>query len=257
MALLRADVKLFIRQCSTCQQLKHLTRRLAGLLQPLSMPLGIWEDLSLDFITHLPKSHGYTVILVVVDHFTKGVHLGALPAQFTASKVATLFFDIVCKLHGIHRSLVSDRDQVFVSAFWRKLFKLSGTLLRLSTAYHPQTEVMNCVVEQYLCSFTHSRPSEWHQFLSLVEWSYNTSLHSSTGMTPYEATFGKPPSSIPDYVVGTSRNEVVDSLLTNRQIIHASLTQCLLKAQAAMKKYADAKHRDKEFTVCQWVYVKL
>jgi len=258
---MRDDVKLFVRQCSTCQQLKHLTRRPAGLLQPLPVPTGIWEDLSLDFITHLPKSHGYTVILVVVDRFTKGVHLGALPAQFTASKVATLFFDIVCKIHGFPHSLVSDRDPVFVSAFWRELFKLSGTLLRLSTAYHPQTdgqtEVMNRVVQQYLRSFTHSRPSEWYQFLGLAEWSYNTSLHSSTGITPYEATFGKPPPSIPDYVFGSSRNEAIDSLLTNRQLIHASLTRRLLKAQTDMKKYADAKRRDAEFTVGQWVYVKL
>lgn len=137
-----------------CQQNKNSSKRSTGLLQPLPLPTGVWEDLSMDFITHLPPSNGFTVIFVAVDRYSKGVHLGALPTSFTAFKVANLFLQIVCKLHGFPKSIVSDRDPIFLSNFWRELFRLSGTQLRLSTAYHPQsdgqTEVMNRVLEQYL-----------------------------------------------------------------------------------------------------------
>lgn len=117
----------------------------------------------MDFVTHLPASHGFTAVMVVVDHFSKSVHFGALPTQFTAFKVATLFMDTVCKLHGFPRNIISDRDPIFISSFWRELFKMTGTTLHVSTAYHSQTdgqtEVMNRTLEQYLCSFVHHQPA--------------------------------------------------------------------------------------------------
>ena len=83
----------------------------------------------------------------MVDRFSKGIHLGMLPTSHTASSVASLFVDIVVKIHGFPRSLVSDRDPLFVSQFWQALFRTSGTQLRLSSTYHPQsdghTEVLN------------------------------------------------------------------------------------------------------------------
>lgn len=118
---------------------------------PLPVPSRPWEDLSLDFIAGLPPFHGNTVLLVVVDRFSKGIHLGILPASHTALTVASLFVDIVVKLHGIPRSLVSDRDPLFVSRFWQELFRASGTQLRMGFAYHSQsdgqTEVLNRVIE--------------------------------------------------------------------------------------------------------------
>lgn len=100
------------------------------------------------------------IIMIVVDHFPKGAHLGSLPPHFTAQ----LFIDLVCKLHGFPRSLISDRDPIFVSKFWREPFKLCGTKLRMSTAYHPQSdgqsEVLNRVVEQYFRNFVHDKSTK-------------------------------------------------------------------------------------------------
>jgi len=258
---MRDDVKTFVTQCLICQTTKYETKRPTGLLQPLPLPTAIWEDLSLDFITGLPPSNGFTVILVVVDRFSKGAHFGALPTSFTAFKVASLFLNIICKYHGLPRSLVSDRDPIFISRFWRELFKLCGTKLRMSTSYHPetdgQTKVLNRVLEQYLRSFVHTKPNTWHQFLPLAEWSFNTAAHSSTGLSPFEIIYGKTPPSIPNYLFGSSTVEAVDSLLSSRTQTLNILHRKLQKAQEKMKFYADKKRRDHTFTIGDLVYVKL
>ena len=105
----------------------------------------------MDFIVGLPAYKGNTCILVVVDCFSKGLHLGMLPTHHTAYTVAMTFMEMVGKLHGMPRSIVSDRDPLFISKFWRELFALSGTRLCLSSAYHPQsdgqTEVANRIIE--------------------------------------------------------------------------------------------------------------
>lgn len=123
----------------------------------------------MDFITGHPPSNGLTVILVVVDRFSKVVHLGALPSHFTAYKVPELFVSMVCKHHGMPKSIVLDRDPIFISRFWSDLFRFSGTQLRMSSPYHPQTdgqtEVMNRTIEQYLRCFTHQKPSLWSKGL--------------------------------------------------------------------------------------------
>ena len=150
---------------------------------------------------------------------------------------------------------------MFLNTFWKELFRLSGTRLRLSMAYHPQsdgqTEVMNRVLEQYLRCFVSSQPSTWFRYLSLAEWSYNTLLHSSSGLTPFEVIYAKPPPAIPHYIPGSTNNEAVESLVTSRQAIHVKLLKTLQKAQDSMKKYADTKREEVTFSEGQWVYVKL
>lgn len=100
----------------------------------------------MDFIAALPLSHGFSVIMVVVDRLTKCAHFGALPGAFNASKVADLFTSMVVKLHGFPSSIITDRDKVFMSKFWQKLFEISGTTLKHNSAYHPQTDGQSEVV---------------------------------------------------------------------------------------------------------------
>lgn len=152
---------------------------------------------------------------------------------------------MICKLHGFPQSLVSDRDPIFVSRFWRELFTICGTKLRISTLYHPeingQTEVLSRTLEQYLCCFVHDAPTKWFQYHSLAEWCYNTFVHSSTRITPFEPTYGKPPPSIPHYLLGSSSVDVVDYLMSSRHDLWTSLKNRLLKVQRTMKAQADAK----------------
>lgn len=104
----------------------------------------------MDFITGLPPSRGFIVVLMVVDRLTNSAHFGPLSSQFTALKTTDLFADMVVKLHGFPSFIISDRDPIFISQFWQKLFKLGGTSLRHSTAYHPQTDDQSEVVNRRL-----------------------------------------------------------------------------------------------------------
>ena len=93
--------------------------------------------------------------------------------------------------------------------------------------------------------------------MALAEWCYNTSLHSSTGSTPFEIIYGKPPPVAHDYLPNTTNNEAAQTLLESRQALHSRLKKKLQKAQLTMKHYADAKRDDVSFSVGQWVYVRL
>ena len=134
---MRRTVKEFLQHCDICQRYKVDNMRPAGLLQPLPIPQQMWTDVSMDFIEGLPSSNGYTVIMVVVDRLTKYAHFMPLKHPFTAIILAKAFVSNVVRLHGIPTSIVSDRDKVFISSFWRTLFQLQGTKLCMSSSYHP------------------------------------------------------------------------------------------------------------------------
>jgi hypothetical protein len=120
-------VETFVKQCGICQQAKHTNTVPAGLLQPLATPAGAWQDITMDFIEGLPKSEGFSVLLVVVDKFTKFAHFIPLKHPYTAQTVAKAVFEQVVRLHGLPCSIVSDRDRVFTSNFWTELFGIVGT----------------------------------------------------------------------------------------------------------------------------------
>lgn len=124
------DVKKIIQECEVCQRCKDEQVAYPGLLQPLPVPERAWEHISMDFIESFPKSEGQDIILVVIDRYSKYAHFIALAHPFTASQIARVFMDTIYKLHGLPKSIVSDRDKVFLSNFW----------ICFSSAYHPQTD---------------------------------------------------------------------------------------------------------------------
>ena len=258
---MRQHVKEFLQQCDVCQRYKTDCMQPAGLLQPLPIPAQIWTDVSMDFVEGLPSSNGYTVIMVVVDRLTKYAHFVALKHPFSAVSVAKEFVANVVRLHGIPNSIVSDRDKVFISAFWRTLFNLQGTKLCMSSSYHPQTdgqiEVVNRTLEQYLRCFAGDQPRKWVEWIPWAEFSYNTSIHSSTKMTPFEAVYGIPPPNLLTYIPGTSRVQAVDEYLRDRDTILHDLRHNLQMAQNRMKCQADQHRREVTFNVGDYVYLKL
>jgi hypothetical protein len=94
----------------------------------------------MDFVEGLPKSSRFDTNLMVVDKYTKYGHFIPLAHPFTATQIAQAFMENVCKLHGLPEGIISDRDKVFTSAFWRDLFKLTDTQLLVSSSYYPQID---------------------------------------------------------------------------------------------------------------------
>jgi hypothetical protein len=250
------DVKQFIKQCVVCQQNKYMPTKKPGLLQPLETPDRVWEEITMDFITHLPNSFGHTVIWVICDRLTKYVHFIGLPTRFTAKDIAMRFSTEICRLHGPPKSIVSDRDPLFLNNFWKELFRVQGTTLKYSSAYHPetdgQTEVVNRSLETYLRCFSSEHPRKWYKFLHLAEYWHNSTFHSSIKMSPFEALYGRSPPSVLDYVRGHSANSEVDQTLAQRQQLLNTLKENLKRSRKKMEDQANKREEIVPLNLGTW-----
>jgi hypothetical protein len=162
---MKRAVQDLVWECVVYQSNKSEHLLPAGLLLPLPVPQGVWTDIALDFVEALSRVWGKSVILTVLDRFSKYCHFIPLAHPYSAKSVAQVFFTDIVRLHGIPQSIVSDHDTVFNSSFWRELMRLSGTKLQTTTAFHPQpdgqSESANRVIIMYLRCFTGDRTHDW------------------------------------------------------------------------------------------------
>lgn len=118
------------------------------------------------------------------------------------------------RLHGLSTSIVSDRDPVFVSHFRRELFKLLGTQLKLSSAYHlesdGQTKVVNRCLKTYVRCFIADPPKSWALWVHWEEYLFNTTYHASTSTTPFETVYRRKPPVISPWLQRETRVETVE-----------------------------------------------
>uniref|UniRef100_A0A3Q2QFS9 Gypsy retrotransposon integrase-like protein 1 n=1 Tax=Fundulus heteroclitus TaxID=8078 RepID=A0A3Q2QFS9_FUNHE len=194
---LTTDVSQFVSACPPCNQAKASRRPPAGLLRPLPVPSRPWSSLSMDFVTGLPPSDGYTVILTIVDRFSKMVHLVPLSKLPSAKEMGLILAKEVFRLHGLPSDIVSDRGPQFVARYWQEFCAMLGISVNLSSGFHPQTdgqsERMNQEVETKIRLFCQSDPSKWARDLPWVEHAINATPSCSTGLSPFYVVYGFQP----------------------------------------------------------------
>ncbi|GKE39862.1 putative reverse transcriptase domain-containing protein [Tanacetum coccineum] len=193
---MKADIATYVSKCLMCAKVKAEHQRPSGLLVQPEIPQWKWDNITMDFITKLPKSsQGYDTIWVIVDRLTKSAIFVPMRETDPMEKLARMYLKEVVTRHGIHVSIICDRDPRFASNFWRSLQKALGTNLDMSTAYHPQTDGQSertiQTLEDMLRACVIDFGKGWVNHLPLVEFSYNNSYHASIKAAPFEALYGR------------------------------------------------------------------
>ena len=187
----------FVLRCLTCQQVKAEHHKPARLLQPLEVPEWKWEHVTMDFVTHLPRtSQGNDTVWVIVDRLMKLAHFLAVWMTFTLETFCQLYIREIVRLHRVPVSIVSDRDPRFTVHFWKSFQKAMGTRLTMSIDFYPQTDGQSertiQVLEDMLRACVLNHKCSWEEHFPLVKFAYNNSYQVSIQMAPYEALYGRP-----------------------------------------------------------------
>jgi hypothetical protein len=152
---MKVDIAKYVAECDTCHRMKASHLKSASVLQPLSIPMWKWDDISMYFIVGLPlTARKKDSIWVIVDRLTKTAHFIAVHTTYSVQQYAELYMDQIVRLHGILKTIISDRGTQFVARFWEQLHECLGTKLIRSSSYHPQTdgqtERKNQILEEML-----------------------------------------------------------------------------------------------------------
>ncbi|WVZ93330.1 hypothetical protein U9M48_039317, partial [Paspalum notatum var. saurae] len=237
---MKREIAKYVSECHVCKRVKADHLKPGGMLQPLNIPAWKWEDIHMDFVVGLPRTQkGYDSIWVIIDRFTKSAHFLPVKTVYRANTYAELYIAKIVSLHGVPRTITSDRGSVFVSRFWEQLQKSLGTKLIHSSAYHPQTsgqvERVNQILEDMLraCLPKELRDGSfrgyvWEEVRTPPNWS----------RTGERVTFG------PDLV--TQAEEQVRFIQEN-----------LKRAQSRQKSYSDKRRRPLVFEEGDHVYLRV
>lgn len=246
----RKIVQEIIKKCDICNKAKIARHAPYGELQPIPPPERAWQTVTMDFIVKLPKSKEpmtgvfYDSILVIVDKLTKYAYYIPYMESSNTKDLAYMFFKTVIAQHGLPTKLISDRDKLFTSNFWKCLMETMKIKQGLSTAFHPQsdgqTEILNQVLEQYLRSYVNHQQDDWVEWLPLAQWAYNSSEIDNMKMSPFRANYGFDP------VIETHATRNVNAPAATAHAatiteIQKQLQQEWIFLQNRMKHYADKK----------------
>jgi len=243
---MKVDIAKYVASCGVCQQVKAEHKRPAGLLQPLEIPEWKWEHISMDFVVGLPRSpRGRDAIWVLIDRLTKSAHFIPMKTTNSASELVPLYMKEVLRLHGVPKSIVSDRDPKFVSNFWQSLHSALGTNLLHSTAFHYQTDGQSKrtiqTLEDMLRACVLSWKGSWEDHLPLAEFAYNNSYQASIKMAPYEELYGRRCVSPICWEALGERSLVGPEWIQQSAEKVREIRQNILAAQSRQKSYADVR----------------
>ncbi|GJT36163.1 putative reverse transcriptase domain-containing protein [Tanacetum coccineum] len=239
---MKAEIATYVSKCLTCAKGKAEYQKPFGLLVQPVIPIWKWENITMDFVTKLPKTtSGQDTIWVIVDRLTKSAHFLSMKETDSLEKLTRQYLKEVVSRHGVPVSIISNRDSKFTSHFWKSLNEALGTQLDMSTAYHPQTDGQSertiQTLEDMLRACVIDFGKGWDRHLPLVEFSYNNSYHTSIKAAPFEALYGRKCRSPICWA------EVGDAQLTGLEIVHET-TEKIIQIK---KRIQDARDRKKSY----------
>ncbi|GKA04294.1 putative nucleotidyltransferase, ribonuclease H [Tanacetum coccineum] len=248
-------------KCMTCAKVKAEYQKPSGLLVQPIIPVWKWENITMDFVTKLPKTtSGQDTIWVIVDRLTKSAHFLPMKETDTMEKLTRQYLKEVVSRHGVPVSIISDRDSKFTSHFWKSLNEALGTQLDMSTAYHPQTDGQSertiQTLEDMLRACVMDFGKGWDRHLPLIEFSYNNSYHTSIKVAPLRRCMCMCRS--PIYWA-----EVGDAQLTGPEIVRETIEKIIQikhRLQASrdrQRSYADKRRKPLEFQVGDKILAKV
>nr|GEU71727.1 hypothetical protein [Tanacetum cinerariifolium] len=227
---MKVDIATYVSKCLTCAKVKAEHQRPSGMLVQPTIPVWKWDNITMDFVTKLPKSsQGLNTIWVIVDRLTKSAYFLPIRENDLMDKLARLYLDKIATRHGTPVSIIYDRDGRFTSNFWKTFQKALGTNLDMSTAYHPETEGQSDRTIQ---------------------------LSKTCYVAPYETLYGWKCRSPVCWA------EVGEAQLTGPEMIQATTKKIILikqriqAAQDRQKSYVDRKQKPMEFEVGDMVMLK-
>ncbi len=240
-----SDIKDYVRSCEVCCRSKDSRHKPYGFLNPLEIPDRPWTSISMDFITDLPSSDGFTCILVVLDRFSKMGHFIPFPNVPSAEDTANAFMKNIFKLHGLPSDILSDRGTQFTSKFWTAICESFKIVMKLSSPFHHQTngltERVNSVIEQFLRCYANFKGSNWNDYLFFAEFCYNNTVQESLQKSPFYANYGYNPRFSPA-IPSTTDVPRAEEFTNNLSKLYKELKENLIKAIKKQEKYAN-QHR--------------
>jgi hypothetical protein len=259
---MKVDIAKYVSECDTCSRIKASHLKTAGTLQPLPIPSWKWDDISMDFIVGLSlTSRNHDSIWVVVDRLTKTAHFIVVNNTYSAKDYAEIYLDRIVRLHGIPKTITSDRGPQFIAHFWEQLHENLGTKLIHSSSYHPQTdgrtERVNQIVEDMLQACIIHFDKSWDKCLALAEFSYNNSYQASLKMAPFEALYGRRCRTPLNWSLVGERKFFGPNLVKEAEERVEVIKENLKAAQMRQKSYHDKGKTVREYQVGEKVYLRV
>ncbi len=195
---------MYIPSCEDCQQNKGSTGKPSGPLHPLPVPDGRGEAIAIDFVGKLPEDNGFDCIATITCRLGADMRLIPTRTDITAEEFAVQFFDHWYCENGLPTEIVSDRNRLFISTFWKALHILTGVKVKLSTLYHPETdsasERTNKTMIQSLQYHIQRNQKGWARALPRVHFAIMNSVNASTGFSRFQLHLGRSPHVLPPLV---------------------------------------------------------
>ncbi|GAA5873889.1 hypothetical protein JCM1840_000216 [Sporobolomyces johnsonii] len=244
------DVKKYVGSCDGCQRMKSETRKKQGALHPLPVPSRLFSDIALDFVGPLPKSKGHDYLLTITDRLSGYTRLVGCTTKDDARTVAGLVYEHWVRFFGQPERMVSDRDKLFTSRFWKELHKRMGTKLQMSTAFHPETdgrsERTNKTAVQILRMMVSRRQTDWANHLVATEYAINAATNVATGKSPFELVLGYAPRLVPLPLSESTGIPSVEEVVASRSASLMEAKDALRWAKARLIEQTNKDRRPQE-----------